>query len=113
MKNLYLLIFLLAVAFSLIGCAEITPPSPVEVLRHPLGRGLLEIGMTKGKVTSIWGEPDDIVDLGTNEWGASREQWIYRARYSRVPIDAGYISRTKYLYFEGDVLTRWKDRKGE
>ena len=110
MKNLYLSMFLLVIAFGFIGCAEITPPSPVDVLTHPFGKGPLAVGMTREKVVSMWGEPDDVVDLGANEWGAPREEWIYRARYPRVPIDVGYISRTKHLYFEGDVLTRWEDR---
>ena len=109
MKDLIFILVTFVVTVSLIGCAEIRPPSPAEVLSHPLGKGPLEIGMRKAKVVALWGEPDDIVGLGTNKWGAAREKWIYRARYSKIPIDAGILSKAKYLYFEGDVLTRWED----
>lgn len=93
----------------LFGCAEISPPSPAEVLTHPFGKGPLELGMAKDEVLSMWGEPDDIVDMGTNELGAPCERWVYRARYPKIPVDAGLIRKTKYLYFEGEVLTKWED----
>lgn len=93
----------------LLGCAEITPPSPVEVLKHPWGKGPLRLGMSKEEIISFWGEPDDIIDMGTDEWGAARERWVYRARYPRIPLDAGLIQKAKQLYFEGNVLIKWED----
>ena len=106
-RSIYVVISLLVIV--LLGCAEITPPSPIEILKHPLGTGLLKLGMSKEEVISIWGEPDDIIDRGTDEWGLERERWVYRARYPKIPIDAGLIKKSKQLYFEGNVLTKWED----
>ena len=88
------------------GCAEITPKDPIDAVTHPFA-GELRIGMQKEKIAAEWGQPDFKVDRGTNELGAPKEEWVYKARYRGVPMDVKYLSKTKHLIFEGNVLTKW------
>lgn len=88
------------------GCSAITIPNPEEVIRHPLGTESIKIGMTKSEVESQWGKPNEIKTVeSTDKWKTSREVWIYRAQYGSIPVDAGYLSKTKKLYFDGNNLT--------
>lgn len=93
------------------GCAEIQPfEAPGEVLKHPFGTDPIRLGMTKNEVDGLWGHPDQVNKLGpADQWGTPKEEWVYKARYSKIPIDKGYIHKDKYLYFEGDVLTKFGD----
>ena len=92
--------------FSLTGCAEIDAPTPKEIIKRPLGRGPIKVGMVKGKVRELWGEPDQINYVEDKEkWGGPREEWVYTGRYSAVPLDVGYLSKTKKFYFDGESLT--------
>jgi hypothetical protein len=95
--------------FFVVGCAGIEPPTPVEVISHPLGTEPLRIGMTKEHVVSIWGKPDAINKIGVSKGvgGTSREEWVYYSRYSGIPIDGGYLSKAKHLYFDGNHLVRF------
>lgn len=90
------------------GCAEINPfELPEKVIRHPLGTESIKIGMSKEEVMKEWGKPDIIDPLGAQDaTGSQREEWIYKARqYAGIPVDAGYLSKNKYLYFDGNNLT--------
>ena len=90
----------------LCGCSAIEVPNPTDVINHPLGTESIKIGMTKHQVESIWGKPDSVNTVENKEkWQGSREVWIYRAQYGNIPVDAGYLSKTKKLYFDGDNLT--------
>ena len=89
----------------LAGCAEIQPPGPTEILQSPLGKGALQIGMSKHEVRDLWGEPDRIEELERGRWDSSRQIWVYEARFPALDqIDVGYASRTKRLLFEDDTL---------
>lgn len=102
MKNICLLALLLV--FS--GCAVLDQvPSPEQVVNTPLGTDTIKIGMTKDQVTEIWGEPDYVEMEKIPQSGREREVWTYRARYSMVPINAGYLSKDRRLYFDGNNLT--------
>jgi len=91
---------------SLTGCAGITPPTPEDIIKHPLGSDSVKIGMTKGKVREMWGDPDQINYVVDKEmWGGARDEWVYVARYSIIPIDKNYLSKTRKLYFDGESLT--------
>lgn len=104
----YFGLFLLLV--SIYGCAGIEPPRPEDVVRHPLGTESIKIGMSKEEVESLWGKPDDITAVQDKEkWKETREVWVYRAQYTAVPVDAGYLSKTKKLYFDGNNLTNISD----
>jgi len=92
--------------FLLGGCADITPPSPKDIIQRPLGTDSVKLGMAKDRVRDLWGEPDQINYVEDKKrWGGKREEWVYVARYSVLPVDAGYLSRTKKLYFDGENLT--------
>lgn len=93
-------------AFALAGCAGITPPSPDDMIRQPLGKSSLKVGMSKQQVESLWGKPDEARIVEDKEkWNGSREMWVYRAQYGAIPVDVDYLSKTKKLYFDGDNLT--------
>lgn len=81
-------------------------PTPEDIIKRPIGTDSVKIGMTKDKVKELWGDPDQ-VNYVTDEkrWGGAREEWVYRGRYSSLPVDAGYLSKTKKLYFDGKNLT--------
>ncbi len=88
------------------GCSAIIIPNPEDVVKHPLGTESIKIGMTKEQVESIWGKPSQIkMSEDKARWQGSREVWIYRAQYGSIPVDAGYLSTTKKLYFDGNNLT--------
>jgi len=101
---------ILASALLSAGCSAIIIPSPEEVVKHPLGTESIKVGMTKDRVEALWGKPSQIKTVENKEkWQGSREVWIYRAQYSSIPVDAGYLSNTKKLYFDGNNLTEIGD----
>lgn len=87
------------------GCADMDVPGPKEFISDPLGEGSLKKGMSKEEVMDKYGEPDMIGTVYSEEWKESREEWIYNATYSGLPIGAGYLTKDLYLYFDGDNLT--------
>lgn len=109
MVNKIILLFISFIFFS--GCAEMLPPHPVDILTHPLGKGFLKAGMDKKEVLAKWGEPDEVVKGETDRFGMTVEKWVYQARIKDVPIGVGYLTRTYYLYFEGDTLVRFREEK--
>lgn len=97
---------LLATMVIISGCSAIIIPNPADVMKHPLGTETIKIGMTKAQVESLWGKPSDSKMVEDKaKWSTPREVWIYRAQYGSIPFDAGYLSNTKRLYFDGDNLT--------
>ena len=100
------LFMIMAPAALFCGCSAITVPSPGEVVKCPLGSEAIKIGMTKGQVESLWGKPDDIRMVeDKNRWPTPREMWTYRASYGAIPLNCGYFSKNKKLYFDGENLT--------
>ena len=95
------------------GCAGITPPAPEDIIKNPLGGDEIKIGFTKEQVLSLWGEPDSKSIVKSDKWSREREEWVYVGRYNQIPISAGYLSKTKYLYFDGDNLTNISDKRIE
>jgi hypothetical protein len=106
MKTNVLLPVAMAAMISFCGCSAITIPNPEDVVNHPLGTESIKIGMAKEQVESLWGKPSQIKTVEDKaKWKGTREVWIYRAEYGSVPFDAGYLSNTKKLYFDGNNLT--------
>jgi hypothetical protein len=106
LRNTVIVLALTGLAAFVFGCAAITVPSPEEIVTHPLGTESIKIGMTKKQVESIWGKPSNIRLVENKEkWKDSREVWTYNAQYGAIPVDAGYLSKTKKLYFDGNNLT--------
>ena len=88
------------------GCSAIIIPNPGDVVKHPLGTESIKVGMTKEQVESIWGKPSQVKAVEDKaKWQGTREVWIYHAQYGAIPVDAGYLSSTKKLYFDGNNLT--------
>lgn len=111
-KNNFIILLILVGVATVSGCAEIDPfEAPGEVIRHPLGRESIRVGMSKEEVISKWGEPDIVNTLPAKDASASQgEEWVYKARrYTPVPLDAGYLHKNKYLYFDGNNLTLISD----
>lgn len=88
----------------LTGCAGIEPPSPKALLTPWSSTPSTRLGDSKEKILSKWGEPDEINNIGVDELGNAKEEWVYRGRYPTAPVDYKYLSKTKYLYFEGNNL---------
>lgn len=88
------------------GCTLIEViPKPEQILKYPLGKTDLKIGMTKSEVEVKWGKPDEKRTVeDKNRWKDPREMWVYRAQ-TGIPIDADYLSKTRKLYFDGSYLT--------
>ena len=106
------ILFLTTIFFvSLAGCTLVeTIPTPEYIIQRPIGTSSVKIGMSKNEVRALWGKPDQINFVEDKElWGGKREEWVYGAATSVVPIDAGYLSRTKKLYFDGENLTNIDD----
>lgn len=95
----------------LMGCAEIKPPGPKEIMRQPLGESPLRVGMTKEKIKSLWGKPDIVRVLGSDAQGMMKEEWIYRGRYPNLPINIDFLSETQSLLFDGDHLVKFEHHK--
>lgn len=96
----------LVLAVLMSGCSAIMIPNPQDVVKHPLGTETIKVGMTKEQVESLWGRPSQVKMVEDKaKWQGGREVWIYRAQYSSIPVDAGYLSNTKKLYFDGNNLT--------
>ena len=88
------------------GCTLIEAvPKPDQILKYPLGKTDLRIGMTKNEVELKWGKPDtkQMVE-DKKRWQDPREMWVYHAQ-TGIPIDADYLSKTRKLYFDGNNLT--------
>ena len=75
------------------------------MIKYPLGKTDLRVGMTKNEVEAKWGKPDDkrMVE-DKKKWSDPREMWVYHGQ-TGIPIDAGWLSKTKKLYFDGNYLT--------
>lgn len=106
LKTSLVSLFTLAVMTALSSCAGIELPTPDDVVSKPLGTETIKIGMSKQQVESLWGKPDEIKTIeDKGKWAGGREVWIYRADYGALPVDAGYLSKTQKLYFDGNNLT--------
>lgn len=100
--------FCILLSVFIIGCAEIVPPSPDKILAPWSGVTPVRLGESKDSVREKWGEPDEIRQLGADDVGLIKEEWVYRGRYPEVPVDYKYLSRTKRLIFTGESLTSYE-----
>lgn len=105
MKIFYLSLIMVLI-FSVSGCAEIEPPTPDVLISPWSSMPNIRLGDTKEDIISRWGEPDKINRIGVDELGVAKEEWVYHGRYPMVPVDYQYVSKTKYLYFEGNIMVR-------
>lgn len=103
--NKFIIFVISAALFVLQGCSLLEIPNPNDVVNHPLGTESIRIGMSKAQVESLWGKPSSVrLEENKEKWQGAREAWTYQAQYGSIPIDAGYLSKTKKLYFDGNNL---------
>lgn len=108
--NLCAMLLSLALLMPLAGCSGVQSSETDDILKQPLGSGGLFAGMSKSQVKEKYGEPDIKGNVLSPEWNSPREEWVYRARYSVLPVNAGYLSEDLYLYFDGNNLTNISKR---
>jgi outer membrane protein assembly factor BamE (lipoprotein component of BamABCDE complex) len=102
------IIFLIVIALSIgifYGCADMDAPNPGQILANPLGAGSVKVGMTRNEVLSIYGDPDRKETVTSDEWSGEREEWFYNAEYTALPVNAGFLAKNLYIYFDGDNVT--------
>lgn len=106
-KGLVVSIAVIALTIFAYGCSMLESiPNAEDVMKYPLGKTTLKVGMTKQEVESKWGKPDSVsVVEDLKRWPDPREMWIYNPQTSSIPIDADYLSNTRKLYFDGNRLT--------
>ncbi len=108
-KNAFI-VLIISLMPTMCGCSTLAIPNPDEIIKKPLGTEAIRIGMTKDQIISLWGKPDHITTTENKQkWSAPREAWTYTAHYGSIPVDAGYLSKTQRLYFDGDNLTEISD----
>lgn len=97
---------IIVLSLSCCGCTLLEQlPNPNDVIKYPLGRTDLRVGMSKAEVEAKWGKPDEkrMVE-DKDKWKSPREMWVYHGQ-TGIPVDADYLSKTKRLYFDGNNLT--------
>ena len=106
--KLFNIFIAICILISISGCAEVDVPTPMDIIKKPLGTDSVKVGMSKNRVKDLWGEPDETgyEEIEEADSIRSREVWTYRGKISAIPVDAGYLSKTKYLYFDGNNLTK-------
>ena len=60
-------VMLTLITLSVSGCGALTIPDPTDIIKKPLGTESIKIGMTKSRVESIWGKPDQITTVENKE----------------------------------------------
>ncbi|MBU0758893.1 MAG: DUF2845 domain-containing protein [Candidatus Omnitrophica bacterium] len=97
-------------AFVLSGCADVKTPSAHYALTHPLStKTMVTPGTSKDEVLEKWGQPYDIIALGYDDMGISKEAWIYNAWFPHAPLDYRHFSKKKKIYFIGDYAIGYED----
>lgn len=106
-KSVVILTAIFVLAIFGYGCSMLESiPTPGDVVKYPLGKTTLKVGMTKQEVEFKWGKPDSISTIEDKKrWPDPREMWVYNPQTSSIPIDADYLSKTRKLYFDGNYLT--------
>jgi len=104
-------ILIISAVIVLGGCADIELPTPQQVIKHPIGTNSVKIGMTKDRVRELWGGPDKInyVHIKEGKDARMRELWYYKSFAGIIPLNADYLSKSKYLYFDGNNVTNISD----
>jgi hypothetical protein len=74
-------------------------------IKSPVGWPHLKKGMTKEQVVDILGEPDSKRVVGQDEHLGDIEEWMYVGRYPGMPLDLGYVQKSRRLIFKGNALT--------
>lgn len=109
-KSLILVVIIGIAMFQLAGCStihKITEGSlePKNIAKAPSEWPQMRKGMSKEEVISILGEPDSKMVIGQDEQVGAIEEWVYVGRYPGMPLDLGYVQKSRRLIFKGNFLT--------
>lgn len=63
-------------------------------------------GDSKDKIRNAWGEPDVVNDMGFDEAGLKKEEWVYYSKPFSFLSQNAYVCVTQRLLFAGDNLTK-------
>lgn len=65
----------------------------------------IQLGQSASSVQQTWGTPDAINDLGTDETGLDRQEWVYRSAPFGILTQHEYVCKTQRLIFaEGKLI---------
>ena len=107
------MIFTLISSALISGCADYRVKNPIKSINVEalIDRGpSLNKFMTKYQVLKKWGCPDRIELVGnTPIWGAPIECWTYYSWLPDFPVNYRNVSKEYKLFFQGEILTDWKD----
>ncbi|MDD5504153.1 MAG: hypothetical protein PHV77_02420 [Candidatus Omnitrophica bacterium] len=112
MKTLYTCLLLGLLVFT--GCAGLEAPSPQRFIPPWSGASPLHLGDSKDYVREQWGEPEYIKDLGHDEVGLVKEEWVYAGRKLPViEIEPKMLVKGDNLIFAGRALVGYKEKDAE
>ena len=103
----YILLFIFVLIFAA-GCADVNAPSPERLLPPWGASDSLRLGDSKDLVRNYWGDPDEIIDLGVDDVGLPREEWVYTGKYPIIEGGSRLFTKTSSLIFTGNALTGYK-----
>ena len=63
-------------------------------------------GDTKDKIKTNWGDPDIVKDLGKDETGLRKEEWVYSSKPFTFLSKNEYVCATQHLVFIGNNLVK-------
>ncbi|MFA5069104.1 MAG: hypothetical protein WC300_05850 [Candidatus Omnitrophota bacterium] len=107
-------IYLMLHMFILAGCAGLEAPAPQRFIPPWNGASPLHLGDNKDYVREQWGEPEYIKDLGHDEVGLVKEEWVYAGRKLPViEIEPKMLVQGDNLVFTGHALVGYRQKDGE
>jgi hypothetical protein len=111
-RLIYASLILLTVLIS--GCAGLEAPNPERFVPPWSGANALRLGDKKDYVISQWGEPDTINQIGVDEVGLVKEEWIYSAgKLPVIEVEPRMLVKGQNLIFTGNTLTGYEKKYSE
>jgi hypothetical protein len=108
------IISLMLVCGILAGCAGLEAPTPERFVPPWSGASALHLGDSKDYVKDQWGEPEYINQIGVDEVGLVKEEWIYTGRKLPViEIEPSMLVKGENLIFTGNALTGYVKKTSE
>jgi hypothetical protein len=110
----YNIIILILSALILTGCMGLEAPTPQRFVPPLSGASPLHLGASKDYVKSQWGDPEYINQIGVDEVGLVKEEWVYAGRKLPViEIEPKMLVTSPNLIFTGSALTGYTKKDKE
>jgi hypothetical protein len=110
----YNIIILILSALILTGCMGLEAPTPQRFVPPLSGASPLHLGASKDYVRSQWGDPEYINQIGVDEVGLVKEEWVYSGRKLPViEIEPKMLVSSPNLIFTGNALTGYAKKDKE